>query len=279
MAISTNHQRFPAHGCHLLDPHRLLPLSLVREVFDCPNLVDSQVLFAPTEFTSLSKQSFDDLIAWDHHWQCGVVKEDCLFLSSPRETSKLRHLRFLSLSLNSYLNAFHFPIGGFDGLLGLLDHLAHRPFMLVGKRFEERYFHHVMEPSEPCNIDRKRIVLHESAIFPLVLLDNCIVAFIQPFRSVDGFPLVVIDGAVLFNDGCWDTPCNGSIEMATLRLCVSLLVGLLSGNLVSQKLCRTALCMGDQGFLLIEFQLEVRLQKRSHLVFDRPGLSQWSHQS
>lgn len=213
MTVSAYDERFPLPCGHTADPWGFLCSPFNFEVCEFANVVHFAVPLGSAQFAGVRQEPFDKLVATAVKAEREAVVEDCMLVSSERDTTEVGDQWFFVLAaINRDFEAFHRPVGGMHrGAVGV-QHGAPACFMLIRQGADERLLHEPVQSAEVRDVGGQQVVLHHTPILRLVPLDDGVVVLEEQCRSMGGFAVLHILRAMGINDRRWDAESNAAVH-------------------------------------------------------------------
>ena len=112
----------------------------------------------------------------------------------------------------------------------------------------------------------KQVVLHDSPIFLLLMVDDREIIILQQLGAMVGLSRSLIEGAFPFHDICWHEESDSSIGSTSLLRLLGVTV--LVHDVIIEETCRFCTRMSNQRLFLRHFQFEGLVQEMSQLLFN-----------
>jgi hypothetical protein len=198
-----------------------------------------------------------------------AVGEDRVLPSPQRDATELCYQWFATFAFNDCLEASARPVRGLDGDPVPVSHLRHRRVVLAGQRLEHGGLHHPFQPVESVDVTGQQVVLHQPPVLRAVGPDDRVVVLVDQRVAPLGFTALEEGDAPRRDHVAWHAQADDAVDRTAPA--GDLVVSVLNGDLVAEESCRACSGVGDQGFLLGEFQLEVFAQELRQPLLDFLG--------
>jgi hypothetical protein len=156
-----------------------------------------------------------------------------------------------------------------DGGLVAVRHLGHRRVVLAGQRLEHGGLHHPFKPVQSVDVPGQQVVRHQPPVLRAVGPDDRVVVFVDHSVEPLGFAELEVGGALGLDHVAGHPQADGAVDGTAGA--GDLVVGVLNDDLVAEEPGRARSGVGDQCFLLRQFQLEFLTQERRKTDLDFLG--------
>ena len=134
--------------------------------------------------------------------------------------------------------------------------------------------HDPVQLSQSEDILGQEIILDEAPVLGLISTDNRVIAVMQHLWPLCRFPVAHIQRALGGDHRLRYSEGNHAIDLA-LTTPVKLVIGMLGDEVVAKEMGHASLGVGDERFLLGEFELECVVQELPDVSLNLLGFDAW----
>lgn len=127
--------------------------------------------------------------------------------------------------------------------------------MLASQRLQQRGLHDPVQLSKSEDILGQQIILDEAPVFGLIPTDNRVIVVVQHLWPLRRFPVAHIQRALFGDYRLGYSQSNHAIDLA-LPTPVKFVIGMLCDKIIAKEMRHASLGVGNQRFLLREFEFE-----------------------